>query len=147
MREQEFKIGSYVHIYGLPREQDGEKHILVLRIFPVKELNELTCHLLEVIYVAQMGLHKQQSTKQISSFANASSSSGMDNQDFPGMDRDQSHVFHIIKNDISEGGIERSEIKSKVPAHISSKVDDILEFLAGEGHIYTTRTDNHFKAT
>ncbi|XP_051155697.1 replication protein A 32 kDa subunit-A [Leptopilina boulardi] len=144
-REQELKVGIYAHIYGLPREQEGEKHILILRMFKVKEINELTCHLLEVFYVAQMGLHKQHSVQKVQGHANSSSTS--ENYDFPGMDKDQSHVFYIIKNDISEGGIERDEIKSKVPSNIVSKIDDILEFLAGEGHIYTTRTDNHFKAT
>lgn len=146
-REQEFKVGSYVHVFGLPREQDGEKHILVLRVFKLREINELTCHLLEVFYVCQMGFHKQNPTmKQIGGTAD-NRSANTESYDFPGMDRDQSHVFHIIKNDISDSGIERDEIKAKVPSHIVSKIDDILEFLAGEGHIYTTRTDNHFKAT
>ena len=77
----------------------------------------------------------------------ADTTAAMQNLEFAGMDKDQAIVFKIITGDDSESGIEREQIKANVPPSLVSKVDEILEFLAGEGHIYTTRTDNHFKAT
>lgn len=144
-KEQILNINSYVRVYGLPREQDGEKHLLILRICHLDSLNELSNHLLEVVYVAQAGNHTQCPVKKIGAVADTTAA--MQNLEFAGMDKDQAIVFNVITGDDSESGIEREQIKKKVPISLVSKVDEILEFLAGEGHIYTTRTDNHFKAT
>lgn len=144
-KEPLLNVGSYAHVYGLPREQDGEKHVLVLRICPLKNLNDLTNHLAEVVYVAQAAASAQHPIKKPGAVADTTSA--MQNLECTGMDKDQAFVFQIINSDTSENGIERDDIKAKVPPNVKSKVDDILEFLAGEGHIYTTRTDNHFKAT
>lgn len=72
----------------------------------------------------------------------------MFNNDCTGMTTEQAIVFKIIQaENETECGIERNEIKSRVPERILDKVDKIIHFLTSEGHIYTTRTDDHFKAT
>ena len=107
-------------------------------------MSELVNHLLEVVYVAQAAAarHPIQKIGPVSD-----TTSAMQNLEFSGMDRDQAIVFNFITRDESENGIERDEIKRKVPPALVNKVDEILEFLACEGHIYTTSSDNYFKAT
>lgn len=43
------KEGSYVKAYGSLRTQGGEKHFMVIKMFPVDDCNIITTHLLEVI--------------------------------------------------------------------------------------------------
>ena len=65
-----------------------------------------------------------------------------------GLTKDQITVFRIIQaeND-TVNGIERKTLKNRVPKNILPIVDDIIDFLTSEGHIYTTFTDDHFKTT
>lgn len=44
------KEGSYVQLFGSLRNQDGEKIIMVLRMFLVDDANIVTSHLLQVIH-------------------------------------------------------------------------------------------------
>lgn len=44
------KEGCYVRVYGSLRTQDGEKILMVLKMFPVDDINEVTNHLLEFIH-------------------------------------------------------------------------------------------------
>lgn len=72
----------------------------------------------------------------------------MFNNDCTGMTTEQAIVFKIIQaENETECGIERNDIKARVPERILLEVDQIIHFLTSEGHIYTTRTDDHFKAT
>lgn len=105
-------------------------------------LNELTNHLLEVTYAilkSQKMLNKQNKKSNIDN-------AFMLDDNFIGLTEKQSIIFNIIQaeND-SENGIERNAIKARVPKNID--VDNIIDFLTNEGHIYTTLTDNHFKTT
>jgi len=47
----------------------------------------------------------------------------------------------------SECGIEKRDILVKVPKHIIPRINEILDFLLCEGHIYTTSSEDFFKAT
>lgn len=105
-------------------------------------LNELTNHLLEVTYIilkSQKMLNKQNKKSN-------TDNAFMIDDNFIELTKEQSIIFNIIqaKND-SENGIERNVIKTCVPKSID--VDNIIDFLINEGHIYSTLTDNHFKTT
>lgn len=135
-------LNTYVRIYGHLREQNEKKYILILRIWPLIHLNELTNHLLEVTYVilkSQKMLNKQNKKSN-------TDNAFMIDDNCIGLTKEQSIIFNIIqaKND-SENGIERNVIKTCVPKNID--VDNIINFLINEGHIYSTLTDNHFKTT
>ncbi|KAL2740519.1 replication protein A 32 kDa subunit-like [Vespula squamosa] len=147
MPEPTLEINTYVRIYGLLRDQNGVKQVFIVRILPLEDLNELTNHLLEVTYttVKAEQMFKANNTPTFS--VNVDDNS-MFNNDCTGMTSEQAIVFKIIqaKND-TECGIERNDIKALVPERILQDVDQIIHFLTSEGHIYTTRTDDHFKAT
>lgn len=146
MPEPSLEINSYVRVVGLLREQNGTKQIFVLRISPLEELNELTNHLLEVTYVTLKAeqLFKEKNTDNVPLNLDDDMKTA---NDCSGMSPEQATIFNIIQADTSDSGIERSVVRARTPAHILRDVDNIIHFLISEGHIYTTCTDDHFKAT
>ncbi|XP_076757941.1 replication protein A 32 kDa subunit-like [Xylocopa sonorina] len=144
------QINTYVNVIGLLREQNDKRHMLILRIWPLEYLNELTNHILEVTYVALKAESFAKKEKAAGSTSMDVKTDGMAKEDSPyyGMTADQTLVYKIIhaQND-SESGIEKCDIKAKVPKSVALDLDNILDFLVSEGHIYTTSTDDHFKTT
>lgn len=157
-QSSEIVVDSYVRVYGSLREQHQKKHILIMKIYPVTDLNEITMHLLEAIVVGLKGERMagagstdvsgaRDSGQSMMGLQNTMMDSSITSASLGGMTNEQKQVFTIIKSDNeTPSGIERDMIKSRLP-NLASRVDDILEFLAGEGHIYTTLTDDHFKTT
>ena len=43
--------GTYGRIVGGLRSQKGIKYLIIYKVFPVMDLNEVTCHNLEVLQV------------------------------------------------------------------------------------------------
>lgn len=134
------------------RSHNNKNFVLVVNIQPLQELNELVTHLMEVTLVSLEGEKQMNSVaRNDQTFINNSMNYGNsinrnDEQDsVPGLNKEQNIVYRLIKNSTAEYGAERSEIKMNVPPYVVNKVDDILQFLSGEGHIYTTSTDDHFK--
>ncbi|CAK9796092.1 Replication protein A 32 kDa subunit [Anthophora quadrimaculata] len=148
--DRTMKVNTYVRIVGLLREQNDKRHLLILRMWPLVDLNELTNHILEVTYATLKAEAMAKMNKELESNPNNSKVYEVPNEDSPyyGMTGDQTLVYKIIhaQND-TESGIERSDIKAQIPKRILSEIDNILDFLVSEGHIYTTSTDNHFKTT
>lgn len=48
------KENIYVKVFGTLRNKGGEKLIMILKIAPIDQLNELTCHLYEVVHIRVM---------------------------------------------------------------------------------------------
>ncbi|XP_076276210.1 replication protein A 32 kDa subunit-like [Lasioglossum baleicum] len=140
------KLNTYVRVYGHLREQNNKKHVLILKMWPLADLNELTNHLLEVTYV-MLKAEKLSNTNHEDSNT-MQTDNVMASDSLSGLTKEQTLVFKIIQaeND-SDNGIERHILKSRVPKNILSTIDDIIDFLTSEGHIYTTLTDDHFKTT
>lgn len=140
-------LNSYVRIYGHSRGQNEKTHVLILKILPLLNLNELTNHLLEVIYVMLKMQHGSNMENEGSNAAQVNNVCMSDNN-ISGLTREQTIVFKIIQteND-TENGIERDTLKMRVPKNIVPIIDNIIDFLTSEGHIYTTLTDDHFKTT
>lgn len=43
------KEGSYVRVYGIIRDHDNKKNVMIMKMLPVVDVNEITTHLLECI--------------------------------------------------------------------------------------------------
>lgn len=133
------------------RKQGDETFVLVLDIKPLEHMNELLAHQMEVTLVTLEGEKMTSRVAQVdqafvNDSRNASGSHPLDGfDDKEGLTREQLIVLSIIRDSDPENGAERHVIKSKVSPDVRPKVDGILEFLSGEGHIYTTLTDDHFK--
>ncbi|XP_034189050.2 replication protein A 32 kDa subunit-like [Osmia lignaria lignaria] len=149
--DRTIQVNTYIRIIGLLREQNDKRHVLILRMWPLQSLNELTNHLLEFTYIVLKSKAMAKQSNEVgdgNSTMAATNGEQLENCPDYGMTGEQSLVYKIIhaQND-TESGIERSEIKAKVPKTILPRIDGILDFLVSEGHIYTTSTDDHFKTT
>ncbi|XP_076397171.1 replication protein A 32 kDa subunit-like isoform X2 [Megachile rotundata] len=140
-------LNSYVRVYGHIKEQNETKYVLALKILPLTKLNELTTHLLEVSYVT-LRAEKMFNIEKERTGGTATNDVLLEDNNISGLTKEQALVFKAIQaeND-SENGIERRVLKTRIPQNILPYVDDIINFLTSEGHIYTTLTDDHFKTT
>ncbi|XP_017883649.1 replication protein A 32 kDa subunit [Ceratina calcarata] len=149
-------VNAYFHIFGLLREQNDKRHILILGMHPLWNLNALVTHLLEVTYVSlrspeEMFIPKSENSisKDTTGSMNKSTVSMVsEDANLYGMDADQISVYETIRkyND-TESGIKRDTLIAELPKNTKMRLNEILEFLTSEGHIYTTCTDDHFKTT
>lgn len=146
--DQKKHTNTYARVAGLLREQNDKRYILIIRMSPLQDLNELTTHILEVTFATLKAEVLAQKNKNVIDHSADGNERPSEDSPYYGMTGDQTLVYKIIhaQND-TESGIERSDIKAQVPRRILSDIDNILEFLVSEGHIYTTSTDNHFKTT
>ncbi|KAL6264464.1 hypothetical protein P5V15_004572 [Pogonomyrmex californicus] len=135
------QINTYVRVYGLLRIQNNQRHVLILRMQPLEDLNELTCHFMDVIYFIVSA------NKPIEESA-LSTNTIMSDNTMSGMSPEQMAVLKVVRSaNETECGIEKRDILAEIPRHIVSRLDEILDFLLCEGHIYTTSSEDFFKAT
>lgn len=136
------QINTYVRVYGLLRSQNN-RHILILRMHPLEDLNDLTCHFMEVMYFILKAAKKPAEESNIESTNNL-----INDNTISGMSSEQMAVLEVVRSaNEAECGIEKRNILVQIPRHIKPRVDEILEFLLCEGHIYTTSSEDFFKAT
>ncbi|KAH0546412.1 replication protein A 32 kDa subunit [Cotesia glomerata] len=145
------EVGMYVKIHGTVREQGGDNcHVFVMKIRPVKKYAEVFSHLLEVISISANLKYPKNSLQGKGVEAptsNKAEDEDMNDDICHGLTNEQKVLYKIIKSHDSENGIERNYLKTQVPKNLEPKVDVMLDFLASEGHIYTTCNDDFFKAT
>ena len=80
-QQQQFMESQYVKVYGIIKSLQGEKIVQAFRIFPVKELNEITHHMLECmnssIHYAQKGCGAEDGGMESNNQPTMSGNSGM----------------------------------------------------------------------
>lgn len=138
----QMEVNNYVRVYGTLREQGKDVYLFVLNIRPVKKYAEVFSHLMEVVYSAM----KMKNVGVVKPVEDENITGALDDA-CHGLTNAQKTIYKIVKASVANDGIEKSEIKGKVPSSLVANIDEILEFLCNEGHIYTACTDNHFKAT
>ncbi|EZA56705.1 hypothetical protein DMN91_000821 [Ooceraea biroi] len=139
------QVDAYVRVYGLLRNQNNQRQLLILRMYPLEDLNELTHHFLEVTYFI---LSTGKPTEEYNAGNAGNAIQGMSDHTMSGMSSEQVTVLEIVRSaKNAECGIEKRDILSQAPKHVIPRLDDILDFLLCEGHIYTTSSEDFFKAT
>jgi len=157
--------GTYGRLVGTLRTTKGNsgtsKYLIVYKAIQVLDMNEITSHGLEVLRVpiSLKKLRERQTTK-INAGINPSLPSSMmaatggGNDTFSGSDTisglsaQQNMVFRCIKSVKGEEGVSVDQVIANLKSKINPKeIQTIIEFLSGEGHIYSTTDDNHYKCT
>lgn len=175
--EEPLMENTYCQVHGTFKTHQGNKQILALHLEPVTDYNWVTAHLLEVMYTALQlkRLKTEDSGSGFSNGGMAGTSDGMSNSMVgfgglagPGMPggnmggggssgfnlgltAQQKMVFEVIRStmdDSDDSGHSREHIKARLRGKVTpQEVDNVLFFLSGEGHVYTTVDEDHFKAT
>ncbi|XP_023702167.1 replication protein A 32 kDa subunit isoform X3 [Cryptotermes secundus] len=144
----------YCRVYASLRTSQGKKHIFVFRIMNLDNLNDLTRHILEVMYSSlkiqkiktseiTMNSHANSNISLASSFMATSAS----NQP-SGFSPQQNLVYSTISKCGRDIGAHRDEVIKALEGKMSAReVMNVVDFLSNEGHIYTTIDDDHFRCT
>jgi replication factor A2 len=164
-------VGMNGRIIGSLRTVSGKKHVMVFKITPVVSSAELQCHNLECVYAKlkirqlidkENGVIGSRGPTIQSSLSNSMVGSGM--MGSGGMPRsgamgavsmgnsfgNSKHdaVFKLLTSCTRDEGLGRDEILEALRGKMNRKeLDDALDYLSGEGHIYSTTDDDHFKST
>lgn len=150
-------LNTYARVIGAVRQQGDVKSIMVYKIQPVKSINEVNTHYIEVVnarYQAEDYCNGGKgagsgpaAVKMEMANTNASQSTSCFTETGPaGKSR---IIFNAIKpqgETQSETGVSRAELKSRFPQFSATEIDNMLEQLTSEGHIYSTVDSEHFMA-
>ena len=116
------KENCYVRVYGSLRLQDGQKTLMVLKMFAVDNINVVVTHLLEVIYTR---LEAENMGKSHSVAVNNPASDLINSMSFfndtrglsdTGLTALQDKVYNILKMDTNEAGVHINLVISKFPS-------------------------------
>lgn len=138
---------TYVRVYGHVRSFSGKKNVVAFKVQPVTDMNELTCHILDVIYS-----HASVSKESAAEVGGRTSTAAVgpshnENAGNYGLSSLNKQVATVIRNSNSDLGISISEVARHLKGAPEKAIREAVEFLSSEGHIYSTIDDDHFKAT
>jgi len=140
-QQLQFMESQYVKVFGIIKSLQGEKIVQAFRILPVKELNEITHHMLECmsssIHYAQKGCGEDAGMDTNNQAMKSNSGMGSCNE----------QVSNLIKLCKASQGMHINEICENLKMFSKTKISEALEFLSTEGHVYSTIDDEHFKST
>lgn len=160
--------GMQGRVIGSVRSQGGKKHIMVFRISPLESKAEADSHEIECVYAKfklrqltenenrAIGANSGLSNSMVGSSAMVGSrsmvgsgsmgASSMGNSSFANSKHEA--VFKLLSGCTREEGLSRDEMLQTLMGKMTRKdLDDALEYLSGEGHIYSTTDEDHFKTT
>ncbi|XP_055848216.1 replication protein A 32 kDa subunit, partial [Episyrphus balteatus] len=152
LKAPDIMLNSYAKVFGTVRQHGGQKTLMVFKMLPVNDANQVVTHLLEVLhsrYKAEEYSKKGDNAGGFGDFsmgggAQPSAQAGGNNL---GLEGKQLAVFQAIKNHATEEGINRMELQKRF-SHISKgELDNILDFMTSEGHIYSSIDADHFLST
>ncbi|XP_058475923.1 replication protein A 32 kDa subunit-like [Solea solea] len=133
--------GSYVKVTGSLRNFNGQRSLLAMNIRCIKDLNEITSHMLEVIQ-AHMKLPVKEFDVNMNSLV---SQSGRFVQS---MSTIQDQVIHVIRTFPDQTvGISFDDLRTEVNHIAVADIRSSLAFLLNEGHVFTTIDEYHYKTT
>ncbi|KAM4724999.1 replication protein A 32 kDa subunit-like [Anableps anableps] len=142
--------GTYVKVIGSLRSYSGQRSLLAMNIRCIKDLNEITSHMLEVVQA-----HMQLFGKVFDMNMNTTVvpqpdwSSGTYPQGIlpNGLSTVQGQVLHLIQAFSGhDEGISFHDLRRKLEYISMQNIRSSLAFLINEGHIFSTIDEHHFKS-
>ena len=154
LRQSCAKEGVYLTIVGQIKDYDGKKTIVADSVRPVLTGNEITHHMLEVVYTGEM--YKRMNSQMFGvqqgiGFGGAAVAKGVPLQQQYGNNSNDSLrdiVLTFIRTEgmYSEAGANVSLCVQQLDGKYSERdIRSIIEDLAAEGHIYSTIDENNYK--
>ncbi|XP_050402173.1 replication protein A 32 kDa subunit-B isoform X1 [Patella vulgata] len=152
-RVPSMRENTYVRICGHVRSFGGKRSVVAYNMSPITDMNELTCHMLEIIHSHAFNASSGQNTNQTSyggdnnmSMNQGSYNSG-DGGNILGLTPLQNQIHQVIKNNPSDTGASVVSVCQTLRGIPEKAIKDAIDFLSSEGHIYSTIDEDHYKAT
>ncbi|KAG6443722.1 hypothetical protein O3G_MSEX002991 [Manduca sexta] len=155
------QVNDYVEIYGKVKTNKGKKVLMAFKITPITDVNAITFHYLQCIHnkykMQALENAKGPSDKGGVGDLNHMSHAGLpansmvgmsDTASVYGLKPRQMLVFKLIQASTLEQGISKQDLYAALQDRMSQpELTSILDDLSGEGHIYSTVDEDHFRAT
>uniref|UniRef100_UPI0037E8457C replication protein A 32 kDa subunit-like n=1 Tax=Semicossyphus pulcher TaxID=241346 RepID=UPI0037E8457C len=149
-------VGTYVKVIGSLRNFRGQRSLLAMDVRCIKDLNEITSHMLEVVE-AHMQLFGKAFDVNMNITAASASGGVLGHSDCGGhlegitpngLSTLQAQVLHVIRKfSVIHEGICFNDLKRQLE-HLSMRdIRNSLTFLLNEGHVFTTIDEQHFKSS
>ncbi|XP_013186863.1 replication protein A 32 kDa subunit [Amyelois transitella] len=150
------QVNDYVQIYGNVKTNKGKKVLMAFKIMPVTDVNAITFHYLQCIHNKVKMEADSKKEKVVNN--NVTASSGLpansmvgltdSSVSVNGLNPRQMMVFNLIRACSLEQGISKQDMYDTLKDRMSQmEFENILEWMCGEGHIYSTIDEEHFRAT
>ncbi|GAB5360797.1 hypothetical protein AAMO2058_000658300 [Amorphochlora amoebiformis] len=157
--DQHCREDIYVRVVGTMRELAGQRIVVAFQIQPLKSMNEITLHNLDVIHT-----HLRNTKGPLESKKNrkAAANNNLYNEhgdsmykkssseaQVEGMDNVQQEVLQAFKSigSAKEQGASVNEVIQRLRKFDPVKIREAVDFLSNEGHLYSTLDETHFKCT
>jgi len=150
-RSAKWRDGVYVRIIGSLRQFNSERNIVIFRIHPVEDFNEIAYHGLEVIHTHLFRIKKittlssaygttgNVETSKISAYQQRFSNQ---QQSYASPIQELNHmVLTVIRNFRNPPEGISVQLISKQLGKPENDIREIIDFLQSEGHIYMTNND------
>ncbi|XP_054911978.1 replication protein A 32 kDa subunit-like [Poeciliopsis prolifica] len=142
--------GMYVKVIGSLRIDSGQRSLLAMIVRRIKDLNEISSHMLEVVQ-AHMQIFRKvfDVNMNLAVEPQPEWSSEMRPQGVlpNGLSAVQGQVLHQIQVfSVHDDGISVCDLKRNLDYISMQDIRSSLAFLASEGHIFSTINEHHFKA-
>lgn len=149
-------VNDYVQINGNIKTNKGNKVLMIFKIIPITDVNSITFHYLHCIYnKVKMEADSKKEKVEVANTTGFtrglpanSMVEGNDNTSVHGLNPRQKMVFNLIHASTLEQGISKQDMYATLKDRMSQvEFQNILEWMCGEGHIYSTIDEEHFRAT
>jgi len=144
--QSQFIENQYVKVHGIIKSLQGQKNVQAFNIRPIKELNEITHHNLEVMN-ASIHYAAKGNCDSMDMQSNTAPSRPFNQQSTGGLTGLHSQISSMIKSCKASEGVHLNEVVQAFPNISKQKLKEALEFLSTDGHVYSTVDDEHFKST
>ncbi|RWS26445.1 replication protein A 32 kDa subunit-like protein [Leptotrombidium deliense] len=137
---------SLVRVHGEVRSKEGQAFISAFRIAPVKEINEMAIHNLEVMYQLKV-MEKLKHNRITVPYVAEMNDHEITNGTIWGLNQTLQTLLSQIASGDAPEGISFKELVSTSHSMNEQSIRENLNFLIHEGHVYATIDDDHFKST
>ncbi|CAF1017965.1 unnamed protein product [Rotaria sp. Silwood1] len=141
---------TYIKVVGQVKIFGGKSHVVAHHISKMQSLNELIAHDIECVH-ASICIRKQGESGGMNMTKTSNNAGGNQHTQQTstisnGFTPVQNAVLNLLKTVTTMAGYSVTEICKQLKQYSENQVKQALEFLSGEGHIYSTTDDDHFRA-
>ena len=144
---------KYLKVIGQIKDYEGNKVLVANSVRPLSTANELTHHMLQVVYSAEKAKRQSSIVAPPSMMMNSGigfgfgSSAPIAQTTGGGGDSIKEQVLDFIKSndDGSEAGVNVQQCFKMMSSHPESEIRSVIESLSEEGHVYSTISEDHYK--
>lgn len=152
---------SYCRLSGTIRSHGGKHYIMAFNIQPIEDAHEITSHFLEVALfykkaeamsngsgAMDAGMGMINGNEESNNLSNSlMTSAAPPGSTISGLTVMQNKVLNAIMRCSVESGVHVDDLHQQLGNASKPELMSAIEFLCGEGHIYTTVDDFHYRTT